>query len=493
MSQKTKVLVLSDAYMLDGTFDSYTRAMIMYLLATGLDVKVIKTNSFIKGLSSDPYSKMHLQVYLKLIKEFEPDVIFTVNRNGMLPEVYELLPAHTKIVTWILDPFNRLPASVMNFTPNDHINLIMFDMGFGSVKKAKFLEQFPIQPEQLSLVNVFVDSLQLFPQEDGTERPTDVIFVGTAFSMDRFTCLAHEISKDPQNRDVFMRHYLRHKRVYQFDFLQNMLNDGFDLNRIENNEIRSRIEAVESFQGIVDDQITLERRINHLSAMSEFKLKVFGQPGLFWIQQMATVNSDLLACFQYDYVRTYEEIARLYNQSKIAFNIQHHLARDSGFSFRVLDIIATKSLLMTEVATKQPLEYLGFKENVDFVCYSSPTELHEKCAYYLSREGERQAVVNSAYEKFKKIEPEYSLKSQMALSFERANLPELAGCIQAITHEKLTAHADFFYEGKDDYQYEWKSAPLLLGKKLITEKKLFRLKTRLGPNLRLSFSLDSLR
>ncbi len=103
-----------------------------------------------------------------------------------------------------------------------------------------------------------------------------------------------------------------------------------------------------------------------------------------------------LTCFDYNYrlflkchfdsVSTIKENEFIYNTSKISLNLPHYQAK-TGFSWRVCDILASNSLLLSN-----PTSDLSNMFEVVPV-YNSDKELKEMCAYYLKNDLERKDIV----------------------------------------------------------------------------------------------------
>jgi hypothetical protein len=483
----TRILFLSDAHMMDGSFDSYTQGVIDYLTALPYECLIVKTNCFLYSMSATPIEQAAFQELKVAVQQFRPDVIFSMNRNGLSAELLDCFPKNARIITWFLDPYNRVPDELMHFSERDYVHLIMVDAGFGKVKKDDFLQSYPVPAERLTLFPFFVDSYRFYPQN--LPRDTDVCFVGTAFGARQFSELLEGIGSNAENRVIFINLYLEHQRNYVFNFRDELLQRGFQPEKVTGS-LRHCLEKAPLVQGMVDDQLTLEKRTRQLAALSAFNLKIYGQPGIHWIQNISTVESQLLRCFQFDYVRTYQALSNIYNTSKIAFNTQYHVSRDSGFSFRVFDIISCQALLLTENFSKLPLESLGFKEGEDFICFDSPDDLKNKCAYYLTHDEKRLKITQSAYQKFLGLEPVYSLKNNLANCFAQAGFQELAISLRNLSREQLlTSTRD---EGNVICMGTGNPHQVALEhkKSLLKRTSLLRIKTKLGKQFRIQLLVD---
>jgi hypothetical protein len=109
---------------------------------------------------------------------------------------------------------------------------------------------------------------------------------------------------------------------------------------------------------------------------------------------------------------------KIMNQSLISLNHSHHQARNVGYSWRVLDILASNSLLIT---SKSDLLKEKFGKNIQKQFYQSAYEVREKCNYFLNNKFAMQDLIaeqNEIIEKYfrwpdriKKIENIFKLKN----------------------------------------------------------------------------------
>ena len=113
------------------------------------------------------------------------------------------------------------------------------------------------------------------------------------------------------------------------------------------------------------------------------------------------------------------QIEKVMNQSLISLNHSHHQARNIGYSWRVLDILASNSLLITEKST---LLSEKFGKNIKQQFYSSVYDARKKCEYFLNNKNamhdliaEQNTIINTHYrweDRIKKIEDIFQLKTE---------------------------------------------------------------------------------
>lgn len=92
-------------------------------------------------------------------------------------------------------------------------------------------------------------------------------------------------------------------------------------------------------------------------------------------------------------LRRHSDLCAIYDQSKISINIPQ-IHAGTGMQYRILDILASKSLLITQHVPNSDMEYL-FGADSPIVTFTDLEDLHRKCIYYLQNETERKARVEA--------------------------------------------------------------------------------------------------
>lgn len=90
-------------------------------------------------------------------------------------------------------------------------------------------------------------------------------------------------------------------------------------------------------------------------------------------------------------IRRHSDLQEIYNRSKISINIPQAQAA-SGMQYRILDILASDSLLITKKIPGSDIERV-FGSNAPIVTYFDLNDLEAKCDYFLKNETERRALV----------------------------------------------------------------------------------------------------
>lgn len=137
--------------------------------------------------------------------------------------------------------------------------------------------------------------------------------------------------------------------------------------------------------------ITNRARLAVVENLAPLGLKVFGNAR--W-RTALTMSPGVLCAFQSGAtLRSHADLCAIYDRSKISINIpQVHAG--TGMQYRILDILASKSLLITQYVPGSDMERL-FGPDSPIVTFTDIDDLHAKCAYYLKNEDERLARVKA--------------------------------------------------------------------------------------------------
>ncbi|WP_086306921.1 glycosyltransferase family protein [Campylobacter devanensis] len=157
-------------------------------------------------------------------------------------------------------------------------------------------------------------------------------------------------------------------------------------------------------------------RVKVLSALSDLGLNIYGlSEG--WLD-LADSNLDLACCYNKKLIYDITSTENLYNKSKIGFNMSHIHARGNGFSFRVLDIMASNACLVTDY--KEGYKKL-FGQYVDLPTfeYGNPQDARKVCNYLLNYENERKEIVKASN---KAIEAEFRFEHRFKQIEEIVNV-----------------------------------------------------------------------
>lgn len=150
-------------------------------------------------------------------------------------------------------------------------------------------------------------------------------------------------------------------------------------------------------------EISGYRRINFLRAISDLGLQI---NGVWWFSPWMAHYPEILKCVNKKQIWTLEENQKFYNSAKLAINTKHIQAQD-GFSFRVLDIMASNACLVTEYCAD--LEKLF--PDVELPMFRTPEEERQLCLELLEDEPRRRKIVEAVH---KVIDEKYRFSSVLS-------------------------------------------------------------------------------
>ncbi|GLS46549.1 hypothetical protein GCM10007884_45430 [Methylobacterium brachythecii] len=131
--------------------------------------------------------------------------------------------------------------------------------------------------------------------------------------------------------------------------------------------------------------VTNGTRLATVDILAPLGLRVFGNKR--W-----RTASTFLPAVAYSYrsgsgLQRHAELCAIYDQSKISINFPQSQAA-TGMQYRILDILASKSLLITKDVPDSDMEKL-FGKTSPIVTFTDLADLRTKCNYYLNNEEER--------------------------------------------------------------------------------------------------------
>lgn len=377
-----KILLISESYMPEVLFDTFRKRFFDVLVSVNHKFIVVKSNN---------YTDVEI---LEIVNKEQPELIISINRDGITRYVVENLPKCVdKVLTWFVDNYERQNEDKMFFIEKDYV--FMFANGLFI---ENFVKKYGVSKEKVFFLPHFIDTNVYFDRKE--IRDKGIIFLGTSYGSAYFIDIFSKIITDKNNTKIFLDVLDCHNSKYIFNLRDELIEKGlnfdtsFALEKLLNN--RSLVIGF-------DDALSIHERYKYLSALADLDLHIYGVPQSSWIENMLLINPKLLKCFHYnELIDSPEELSREYNKSKIAFNVQHHQLFDFSVPTRILEGFASKSLILTPEKSKNTLSKMGYVSDKDYASFSTPEEAKIKAEYYLKHENERLNIVNSAYEKTKK-------------------------------------------------------------------------------------------
>lgn len=193
------------------------------------------------------------------------------------------------------------------------------------------------------------------------------------------------------------------------------------------NQIKSRYPDIANPDNLIEEirtSLAGQERLKCLQAVSDLGLTVYG---VRW-NNVAYYDFELAKCIDKTVISTVEQNEWVYNTSKVSLNVSHPQAV-SSFSWRVMDIMASGSCLVTE-SKKDWMDLFGeylSDETMRYVIYSDRYGLRNNVIKLLEDENLRTKCVG---EMNQAIEKNGRWNSRFA-SLEKQTGVKLIGCHNA--------------------------------------------------------------
>jgi hypothetical protein len=141
----------------------------------------------------------------------------------------------------------------------------------------------------------------------------------------------------------------------------------------------------------LQEVVTNGERLAVVERLAPLGLKIFGNSR--W-RTALSLSPNVARAFQSGAaLRRHADLCAIYDRSKISINLPQ-IHAGTGMQYRILDILASKSLLITKHIAGSDMERL-FGPDSPVVTFSDLDDLENKCAYYLENEKERLARVKA--------------------------------------------------------------------------------------------------
>jgi len=344
--------------------------------------------SFIKGLMNEGNDillfhhknffglpgKIHQSIEDK-IKKFEPDLVILFNNNFY--DISETVEC--PIVIYEVDsPKYYSCKEVIKRKPDRFFYFVAQDKSI-EVLKSDFL----VKKERILYVPFFseikANNIEIFTNE--------ISFIGS-----KFTTLA---SGNSPLGSYFQENINNPHILNNIETIKNIISlikkDSFISKKdlitkyLLDKEIVNQIDLEQMIMFLSD-----ENRIKTLSSIADLGLTIYGTTN--WGTDIPN-NSSLSLCYNPEKIYSLKQNQNIYNSSKLSVNI-NHLQAVSGFSWRVCDIMASNSCLVSEY--KKDIKILF--PNAKIPTFSNEFEAREICKKLLANENMRKDIVQSCQE-----------------------------------------------------------------------------------------------
>lgn len=358
------------------------------IMALGHDVRVIEPTRFW-------HSNRHFIERLSWeIRDFRPDLIFSVDHVGLVPRLFELMRVPYGC-WWVDNPFFWVTKEMLIQGVSDYACIFLWDRGYTDNLKAlgfKEIHFLPLatNPERFKKIEL--------SSRDKERFSCEVSFVGSstidiALNFEEFFL---KRIKDPSTKG-FIKEAMRQQAINPLDWMEGILKRlGLDPSSLEDGERFSRILEFASMAGY---------REGILKALSTFDLRVYGDSG--WRR----IIGEGVYFGPADYEN---DLPKVYNGSKINLNITMAQMKEA-INQRVYDVSACGGFVLSDF--RPDLERL-FELGKEVVCYQNIKELKALCDHFLSHPREREEMADRAQKRVLR-EHTYMVRMDEALRIMR--------------------------------------------------------------------------
>jgi spore maturation protein CgeB len=350
----------------DEKIDPFYDGFISSLTKQGNEVMLIRTNEFLsKQDSNDLFSYININKLTEEVKKFDPDFIIAANHH--VPRCI-LNKINCPILIWTSD-------SPVWYSDKDYIKK--------NISRYKFLHQgwnnahtkvcqdiFAAREDQNFCVG-YATTLESKPMT----IESNIIFIGTIGYTD--------------NIKNYLKHICDNAGLAKLRKSYEQIKKS-PFNYSEENFIENQLKVSDYFYAL-----TSNNRIKTLDSISDLGLKVLGYPHNFF--EVVPYSMNLAFCFDYSSVTTMDETAKLLNSSKISLNLYHAQAV-TGFSWRVADIMASNSCL---ISPNKP-DLVKFNPYIKIPTFETPEEARELCIKLLKDDVWRKDIVDASHKAIEK-------------------------------------------------------------------------------------------
>lgn len=359
------LLCFSSHLFIDGGFKliSYYEGLIKELKKCGNQVMVVNSAEFLnKSWNSDNEESKFLKTeQLKAdVSAFNPDLVIAFN-NAKLSFIEELFDC--PIAIWEADSFTFYnDREKIKSNPDRYHYFCLSNDAREQIRSIGASE------ERIHMINsgTAVEAQSL-------EKVHNVSFIGSNF-------------KGPKGlRDLLQMHNTPDiKQAVRY------LSDNFYIDPEEyltKNNLSVVLEYLDPLEfGLIS---SAQNRVNTLNAMAELGLALFGSSS--WLDTVETCPS-LAMAFQPESVYSLRHNQDIYNTSQICLNVSHAQAVD-GFSWRIMDIMASNGCLLSSYNTGIERFTKGY---IDIPMFRSSGEAYGLARKLLNDAGYRDAVVEGS-------------------------------------------------------------------------------------------------
>jgi spore maturation protein CgeB len=354
--------------LVDGKYRTFIfyEGLIDALRKNGNNVIEIITNDFLERPWSGSNKLKPGINRIKLIKEiikFNPKLVISFNNSsieGLEDEV------SCPIVVWDADHFYHF-NDLDKLKANKERYLFFCSQSSDIADCQKILG---VNREKCSLVKPATS----IKSDLAHKKTSNIIFIGTPFDNNSEKEKLHKYKKD------------------YVELTKQLIHDKSNLE-----DLVYKYKKIPKVEQTILDFGSVANRTNTLAHVAPLGLNIHGGDG--WLDIGLDSSLDIFKGYNPKHIYSMAQTQEAYNSSKIGLNINHAQAK-SGYSWRVMDILASSAVLVSNYS-KDLAEDLGDIGREVF--YSNPQEAYELCLKFSSNEHLRRSVVQRSNEIVRKF------------------------------------------------------------------------------------------
>lgn len=301
----------------------------------------------------------------KIIR-FRPDLIFTINNQGIIPPLIEYLKI--PYASWFVDT----PFGLKREDASSYGAIFFWEKGFIQEFKNSNFRYVGYLP---ACTDPRIFKKMDLSQEDQKKFGCNISFVGNSFYSFYQNCW-EEILKMDKNKGLrlLFEEVIRKKEEEPLKDIIEIL-AGLNINLSDWGDLESILQGA---------SVSISRKAV-LKEVRDFGLSIYGDEG--WKELFINGAVNLYPAIDYS-----RKLPKLYNASKINLNISTPQRR-TGLPPRIFDIMACGGFSLTDYLPE--LEEF-FEIDREIIVYESTSDLRKKADYYLSHPEERQMIASRA-------------------------------------------------------------------------------------------------
>ncbi len=354
----------------------------------GLDVVEIDREITDKDITDQE----RIRIMSSAIEEHEPVFVYGVNYYPAISEVCRIYNVIYISQTVDSPVFTLFDKSIQNQTNR----ILLFDRAQYDLFSG-FNKNGIIHLPLASATDRFYKVVSTINDDDRRKYSGDIAFVGSTYrEKDSYLKLSGLSDYTKGYVEALIEAALK---IYGYYPVKDALEDRVisDIKKAAGNDFPHIEEAVTDMDAYavshryIGSHLAVVERERTLKLLSEyFNVHLYTRSDTSVFQ-----GADDRGLFIHPGVNTLTEMPKVFNLSKINLNMTMRPI-ETGLPLRCFDILGCGGFLMTNY--QEELNDM-FVIGQDLEAYSSPDELIDKCAYYLSHEDERAAIARNGYEK----------------------------------------------------------------------------------------------